>query len=303
MGLALLFPGQGAQHAQMLPWLDSQPEAAPALDALGRQLGPGWRDRLADAGWLHANAVAQPLLTGIGLAAWQVLAPRLPRPVAMAGYSVGELAAFAAAGLFDTATALELAATRAQAMDRGVAGQDTGLLSVQGPHALALAQADVALSVAIRIGDERAIVGGPAAALATAAARWGAAGLRCTRLPIGVASHTPAMASAAAAFGQRLAAVAWRPAQAAVVCNLTGTASRHPAVLTAALAGQIASTVRWDDCMDCLAELGARCVLEVGPGSTLAAMWRERHPGIPARSIDEFRGPEGVQRWVEQQTG
>jgi [acyl-carrier-protein] S-malonyltransferase len=302
MGLALLFPGQGSQHAQMLPWLDAQPEARPTLEALARHLGPRWRERLGEPDWLHANAVAQPLLTGTAIADWQVLAARLPRPVAVAGYSVGELAAFAAAGVFDAPAALDLAAARAAAMDAGVAGQDTGLLAVQGPRALALAQAETALSVAIRIGDERAIVGGPAAALATAAARWSAAGLRCTRLPIGVASHTPAMAQAAAAFAQHLAAVDLRPAQAAVVCNFTGAASRNPAALAGALASQIASTVRWDDCMDCIAERGARCVLEVGPGTALVAMWRERYPAIAARSVDEFQGPDGVLRWVSQQT-
>jgi [acyl-carrier-protein] S-malonyltransferase len=186
-------------------------------------------------------------------------------------------------------------------MDAGVAGQDTGLLAVQGPRALAWAQAETGLAVAIRIGDERAIVGGGAAALDAAAARWSAAGLRCTRLPIGVASHTPAMAQAAAAFAQHLAGVDLGPARAAVVCNFTGAASRDPAVLARALAAQIASTVRWDDCMDCIAERGARCVLEVGPGTALAAMWRERHPAIPARSVDEFKGPDGVQQWVLQQ--
>lgn len=301
MGLALLFPGQGSQHAQMLPWLDAQPEARPTLEALARHLGPDWRGRLGEPGWLHANAVAQRLLTGMGIAAWQVLAARLPRPVAVAGYSVGELAAFAVAGVFDAPTALDLAAARAQAMDAGVAGQDTGLLAVQGPRALAWALAETGLSVAIRIGEERAIVGGGAAALDAAAARWSAAGLRCTRLPIGVASHTPAMAQAAAAFAQHLAGVDLRPARAAVVCNFTGAASRDPAVLARALAAQIASTVRWDDCMDCIAERGARCVLEVGPGTALAAMWRERHPAIPARSVDEFKGPDGVQQWVLQQ--
>lgn len=301
MGLALLFPGQGGQHAQMLPWLDREPAAKPALQALARQLGPHWRDRLAEPGWMHANTVAQPLITGCNVAAWQALAARLPRPVAVAGYSVGELAAFAAAGLFDAATALALAAARAQAMDDSVAGRDTGLLAVQGPRALALAQAEAALSVAIRIGDERAIVGGPAAALDDAALRWGAAGLRCTRLPIGVASHTPAMAPAAAAFAQRLAAVDLRPALAPVVCNFTGAASRHPAALAAALAGQIAATVRWDDCMDAIAERGAHCVLEVGPRTALAAMWRDRHPAIPARSVDEFQGAQGVLQWVDAQ--
>jgi [acyl-carrier-protein] S-malonyltransferase len=302
MALALLFPGQGSQHARMLPWLDSQPEARSTLEAMAHHLGPRWRDRLAEPDWLHRNAVAQLLLTGTGIAAWQVLAARLPRPVAVAGYSVGELAAFAATDVFDASTALDLAAARARAMDAAVAGQHTGLLAVHGPHALALAQGETALSVAIRIGDERAIVGGPSAALDAAAARWSAAGLRCTRLPTGVASHTPAMGQAAAAFAQRLAPVDLRPAQATVVCNSTGAASRSPAVLAAALASQIASTVRWDDSMDCIAERGARCVLEIGPGTALAALWRERHPAIPARSVDEFQGPDGVLQWVLRQT-
>ena len=303
MSLALLFPGQGAQHAAMLPWLQAQPEAAPALQALAGVLGDDWRARLADGEWLHANAVAQPLLTAVCLAAWRVLAARLPAPVAVAGYSVGELAAFAAAGVFDDDTAVRLAVQRAQAMDSAVAGRHTGLLAVQGPHAnalvLALAQSRRELAIAIRINPERVIVGGPVAVLDAGAADWGAAGLRCSRLPIGVASHTPEMAAAAAAFAARLAEARLRPARMPVVCNFTGAAGRTVAALGPALSGQIASTVRWDDCMDTLAERQPRCVLEVGPGAALAAMWRVRHPGIPVRSIDEFSGLEGVVRWVE----
>ena len=307
MSLALLFPGQGAQHAAMLPWLDEQPEAVQTLNAMAERLGTDWRDRLSDADWLHANRVAQPLLTGLGIATWQVLAARLPAPAVVAGYSVGELAAFSVSSVFDAGTALDLAAARAQAMDDSAAGQHGGLLAVQGPHALALAEAATALSglsglsMAIRIGAERVIVGGPVAALDAAATAWSQAGLRCTRLPIGVASHTPLMAAAAAAFAQRLAAAALQPARAAVVCNFSATASRSPGALGTALARQIANTVRWDDCMDTVAERGVRCVLEVGPGTTLAAMWRERHPGIPVRSADEFRAPDGLVAWVNQQ--
>jgi [acyl-carrier-protein] S-malonyltransferase len=54
--------------------------------------------------------------------------------------------------------------------------------------------------------------------------------------------------------------------------------------------------------MDCIAERGARCALEIGPGTALAALWRERHPAIPARSVDEFQGPDGVLQWVLRQT-
>jgi len=281
MGLALLFPGQGAQHAHMLPWLDAQPEAMASLAALSAHLGRPWREGLGDPAWLHANRVAQLLLTGVGIAAWQVLAARLPRPVAVAGYSVGELAAFAVAGVFDAGAALDLAAARAQAMTDSVGGRPTGLMAVQGAHALSLAGPEADLSVAIRIGAQRVIVGGPAEVLDDAARRWSGAGLRCTRLP--------------------MAAVTLHPARSPVVCNFTGGTSRSLAVLAPALAGQIASTVRWDDCMDSIAERGVHCVLEVGPGTTLAAMWRERHPHLPVRSVDEFQGPEGVLRWVAQQ--
>jgi [acyl-carrier-protein] S-malonyltransferase len=301
MGLGLLFPGQGAQHSQMLPWLEAQPGALSTLAALARHLGPGWRESLSDPVWLHANVVAQQLMTGVSLAAWQVLAPQLPPPAVVAGYSVGELAAFAAAGVFDTATVLGLAAARAQAMNDSVAGRDTGLLAVQGPRALSLAEA--ALPIAIRIGAERVIVGGLGAELDSCAACWSAAGLRCTRLPIAIASHTPFMAAAAAAFATRLAGTELQAPRAAIVCNFTGTASRNTGALASALAGQIASTVRWDDCMDSVAERGVRCVLEVGPGSALAAMWRERHPDVPVRSVDEFQGPEGVLGWVHSQLG
>jgi len=297
MSLALLFPGQGAQHAAMLPWLEAQPEATPVLQALTRQLGRDWRDGLGDAGWLHANTVAQPLLTGLCLAAWQALAPRLPSPTVVAGYSVGELAAFSAAGVFDAHTAITLAAMRAQAMDDSVAGRHTGLMALQGPGALRLAEAD-GLAIAIRISRERVIVGGTSALLDGHAARWAAAGLRCTRLPIAIASHTPAMAPAAAAFAQDLAALPLQAARLPIVCNFNAAALRQPAALAAALAGQIASTVRWDECMDAIAERGVRGVLEVGPGSTLAAMWRERHPAIPVRSVDEFGSADGVADWV-----
>lgn len=301
MTLALLFPGQGAQHAGMLPWLDAQPEAAPVLEALTRQLGRAWRSGLADPAWMNANAVAQPLLTGVCLAAWQALAAHLPSPAVVAGYSVGELAACSAAGVFDAPTVLALAAARAQAMDDSVAGQDTGLLALQGPGALGLAEAAGPLAIAIRISAERVIVGGPATALDTHAARWSAAGLRCARLPIAIASHTPAMAPAVAVFAEHLAAADLQPARTPVVCNFNARAARHPAQLATALAGQIASTVRWDECMDTLAERQVRCVLEMGPGSALSAMWRERHPGIPVRSVDEFGGPGGVAGWVSAQ--
>ena len=74
MSLVLLFPGQGVQHAAMLPWLDAHPRAAAPLAALAQSLGADWRARLADEAWVTSNAIAQCLMTGASLAVWQVLA-------------------------------------------------------------------------------------------------------------------------------------------------------------------------------------------------------------------------------------
>lgn len=301
MSLGLLFPGQGAQHVQMLSWLENTPAAAPALASLCRQIGPDWRARAADPQWLHANAIAQPLLTGVSLAAWQAVAPRLPTPVAIAGYSVGEIAAFSAAGIYDTDTALDLAARRAEVMNAAAQGHRGGLMSVQGASAGALVAAEAGLALAIRISLDHVIVGGQVDELDSAAARWSDAGLRCKALPIAVASHTPWMIEAAHAFARHLATLTLKPPKVALISNLTGQPSRQLQVLTPALSGQIAATVRWDDCLDSLAERGVRCVLEMGPGAALTAMWRDRYPDIPARSADEFRSDTGLVDWVSQQ--
>ena len=180
-------------------------------------------------------------------------------------------------------------------MNDAVAGQATGLLAVQGPGAL---QQVEGLAIAIRINAERVIVGGHAATLDELATRCTEAGLRCTRLPIALASHTPLMAPAVDTFARLLAVTTLQSARVPVVCNFNATALRQPRQLAEALSGQIASTVRWDDCMDTVAERQPLCVLEVGPGTALAAMWRERHPDIPVRSVDEFGSPGGVAGWV-----
>ena len=306
MTLALLFPGQGTQHPEMLPWLETDPLAAPVLALLSAEIGADWRTRLQDPAWASDNRNAQILLTGSGIGAWQCLAPLLPAPAVIAGYSVGELPAFCAAGVFDAATALHLARRRALAMDAAVHGLDTGLLAVQG-LASAAAIDEVcrqhSLALAIRMGADRALLGGLDPDLRRAEAELTAAGARCNRLPVRVASHTPWMHAAAQTFGQDLAAAAIAPPRATLVCNRDAGTRRQPAALRAALAEQIDHTVHWDACMDAVAERGVRCVLEVGPGNTLARLWNERFPELQARSADEFRSAAAVARWVRTQAG
>lgn len=302
MSLVLLFPGQGVQHAGMLAWLDAHHRAAAPLAALAQSIGADWRGRLTDEAWATSNAVAQCLLTGLSLAAWQVLAPDLPAPVAVAGYSVGELAACAAAGVFDATAAQLLARERAAVMDVCAAQIDGGLIAVSGltSGAIDALCARFGLSVAIRSAADRCVLGGPLAGLAAAAAAAPEAGGQSTVLRVQVASHTPAMADAAVAFAEFILPLPWQPATCVMATNLDGRGRRDAAALKRALAQQIARTVEWERCMDTLAERRPRCVLEVGPGTSLARLWAARHPGVLVRSVDEFHSAAAVVAWTRQ---
>jgi [acyl-carrier-protein] S-malonyltransferase len=300
MSVGLLFPGQGTQHAAMLPWLESAPAAGPALAALRARLGDDWRVRLSDTGWSQSNAVAQPLVTGASLAAWAALAPGLPRVVAVAGYSVGELAACVAAGMLDVDDAVASSVRRAAAMDACAGVAEAGLLSLSNVDLDDVA-ADCerrGLDIAIRTGARRCIIGGPRAALDAAAAAFEALGATATLLGVRVPSHTRAMRAAVPAVAQALARVPWRAPRLAWIAGITGAVTRDLAEARRVLAEQVATTVRWDACMDTLAERRPDVVLEVGPGTTLARLWRERFPDIAARSCDEFSGPGEVLDWI-----
>nr|AGU11475.1 Acyl transferase domain [uncultured organism] len=305
MTLALLFPGQGVQHPDLMHWLDGDPAAAGPLAAMATRLGADWRVRLADEAWATSNRVAQCLMTGTSLAAWRALERRLPPPMAVAGYSVGELAAFGAAGVFDDEAALSLADARGQAMDACAAGHGAGLLSANGvaPATVTSLCERFDLDVAIDIAPDRVVLGGEKAALAAASAELQADGADVVWLKVRIASHTRWMRTASDSFAGHLVPLAWRPAVPWVVTNLDGTAQRGVAPLKRALAGQIASTVRWRDAMDTLAERRPGCVLEVGAGSALSRLWRIRCPDIPVRSVDEFNSVSAVVNWVSRQSG
>lgn len=305
MSLALLFPGQGVAHPEMLRWLDTHPLAQATLARMAADIGADWRARLADADWATGNGVAQCLLTGLSLAAWHTLAPQLPQPVVVAGYSVGELAACAAAEVFDTSDALWLARRRAQAMDASGAGAEGGLLSASGLSESVIASVceRLGLAVAIHIGPDRFVLGGPSAALAVAAPELTRLGAEAQALRVRVASHTPAMRAAAEAFAALIEPQPWRAARSTVVTNLDGEGQRQPQALKIALAGQIAATVQWHRCLQTVAERMPRCVLEVGPGTTLSRMWAARHADIPVRSVDEFHSADAVVAWVRKALG
>ncbi|HEY1059289.1 MAG TPA: acyltransferase domain-containing protein [Limnobacter sp.] len=290
MTLAVVFSGQGMQSASMLRWLPD--------DVLSSQ----WRTNDAQSPTLFSNAVAQPLLVRVGLQAWNLLKPHCPQPLAYAGYSVGELSAFAAAGSLTEADALRLAPQRAALMDAAGQKYPGGLLAISHYSATLLAdlQTRYAVELSIRTGVDTALLGVPRSQLASLAAELQSRGMTARPLAVSVASHTTMMEPARAAFEQVLTTVDFQAPHTALFCNADGATVRTPERARWALAHQLSHTVQWLDCMQGLYERGVRCLLEIGPCKGLSTMWQQNFEGVHARSVDEFSQQSAIIDWVHR---
>src|SRR5471030_1123187 len=226
-----------------------------------------------------------------------------PVPALVAGYSVGELAAYGVAGALGAADVVQLADIRARAMDecqRTHPGQ--ALAAISGltlARAVALMAEDL-FYVAIETADDSCIAGGPAAGLPALEQKVLAAGGRLTRLPVEVASHTPYLAAAVAPFAAALRQADFRPFAAPVLSGAGALRVDGKALAVEQLSRQLAETIAWRGCMDACAEAGITVALELGPGAALARMMQARHPHIACRSVADFRSLAGVRRWLEQ---
>ena len=289
--LAILCSGQGWQGSDMFDLVAGAPEAQEVFAAAGSVLGGrDPRDVVAKAtdGELHANATAQVLCCTQALAAWSVLRPRMQARLVVAGYSVGEVAAWGVAGAFDPATAFHVVARRAALMD-GATHAPAGLLAIRGltPRAIEGLCCDAGVHVAIRNASDRVVLGGERDELERArmlAERGGAAAV--TYVPVGVASHTPLLRGAAEEFS------------AFLVSGIDGASVFDAREGLAKLGRQVAETVDWAACMGACRAAGATRVLELGPGNALARMMGEVIGERDSRSVAEFRSTDGVLRWL-----
>ncbi len=305
MTLALLCSGQGHQHPDMFALTADATEAAPVFAAATRALGGRdprglVRDPGAD---LHANAVGQVLCCTQALAAHAALRVTFGDGLVIAGYSVGELAAWGCAGLIEPAAAIDLARARAAAMD-AAGGPDDGLAYVRGLARTLVEALCTAHGVAVAIinpADTCVLGGGRKALAAACAAATDAGATRTGVLKVAVASHTPRLARASETFATVLARQDIRAAAGAdvrLLSGVDGTAVGGMADGLAKLARQVSRTINWAACLEACREAGATAALELGPGNALAQMTTNAYPDIPARSLDDFRTLAGVRSWL-----
>jgi [acyl-carrier-protein] S-malonyltransferase len=299
MSLGILCPGQGDQSPTMFDLVPTDGASAEMLDVARDVLGEDPR-RIPPEG-RHCNAVAQPLVAAVQLATWAALRDRLPPPRAFAGYSLGELTAHGCADALDAAAVVRLARQRAAAMD--AASPDPGALhAVRG---LRRAELEAVcgrhgVEVAIVNGPDRLVIGGGRAGLAACEPELVALGAKVTPLRVCVASHTSRMRPAVDAFRAALLASGLRDPPTPVLAGIDGAPVLTRARAIDVLSRQVAETVAWASCLDGLAEMGCSVLLELGPGSGLARMARDRFPEMAVRSVEEFRSLDGVVAWVSR---
>ena len=221
----------------------------------------------------------------------------------VAGYSIGELAAWGVAGLLDIGSVLELAAARAQAMDDATT-EPTGLVAVQGIDARRLARLCERHQtyVAIINGSDHRLIGGTDRALAAFVSDARAEGARhVSRVRVAVASHTPLLRSASEIFRATLRERIPRvivPEDVRLLSGVDGDfVYGDPG--REKLADQICQTLDWAACMETCRSLGVRKLIEFGPGSALANMTRGQMPGSDIHGMSEFRSLDGIRRWLQ----
>ena len=304
--IAILCSGQGTQHAGMFDLVAQAPEARSVLDAARALLDgkdPQQFVREADQPTLFSNHTGQILCCTQALAAWAMIHPHLPGQTVLAGYSVGELAAWGCAGLIEPAEVLKLAADRARMMDEA-GGPDAGLAAVIGLDGKRVGSICHAhgVHVAIANREDFFVVGGKTAALdAMCKEAIGQGATKAARLRVAVAAHTPLLADAAQKFGERLNQLHLPekvPAGVRLLSGIDGAAVFDVREGCRKLAAQISQTLQWGACLDSCRAVEPQAVLELGPGHALTSMATQLMPQARVRSVDDFRTPSGVTAWI-----
>lgn len=301
MGLGIIFAGQGTQHPAMFQGLTGGPAAAPliarTLAAAGLEERQG---TLPEGDAIFRNRTAQPLVVGHALALWEELRDRLPTPAAVLGYSVGELAAASAAGVFAAEDAIALACRRAELMD-AASDERQGMIAVRGRLPDLARQIEAAGAwIAIENGDAHSVAGGTAAAVARLTSALERMPLSIRRLSVTVASHTPLMQGAVEPFRQALDECGLKPPRLPFLAARNARRPRDANEAADALSAQIAETLRWKETLRAARERGVTAFLEIGPGDHMTRIVEEVLPGVPARSVQAFRSLDGISTWASR---
>lgn len=290
--LVVVAPGQGAQTPGFLnPWLEV----------------PGFRERLewlsvvsgidliahgtvSDSDTIRDTAVAQPLIVGAGLVSLLTLFPHPSEAYgsigAGSGHSVGEITAAVGAGVLSAEQAMIFVRERGAAMARASAIAPTGMSAVMGgdPDDVVAASRAVGLTPANMNGAGQIVVAGTLEQLA----RFGETppeGTRVRPLEVAGAFHTEHMAPAVAHLERLSHAISTHDPRLRLISNADGRVVHDGREVLRRLVSQVSNPVRWDLCMQTMADLGVTALIEIPPAGTLTGLAKRALPGVETLAV------------------
>jgi [acyl-carrier-protein] S-malonyltransferase len=235
------------------------------------------------------TAVTQPLVVAATLLAHQELTRRdllAGEELIVAGHSVGEIAAYAIAGVLGADDAVALAATRGAEMAKACAMEPTGMSAVLGgDEAEVLTRLEqLDLIPANRNGVGQIVAAGPLTALEKLA-EDPPAKARVRALGVAGAFHTQYMASALDAYAAAAAAIVTAEPTATLLSNRDGKPVTSAAAAMDTLVAQLTQPVRWDLCTATLREHNVTAIVEFPPAGTLTGIAKRELRGVTARAV------------------
>ena len=288
--IVVVCPGQGSQAPGFLtPWLAEggyRSELESISDAIGIDLVA--HGTVSDADTIRDTAIAQPLIVAAGLLTLTALLAdgRRDRIGGVAGHSVGEVTAAAAAGILSTADAMTLVTERGAAMAQAAALEATGMSAVLGgDEAELLARlAQLGLEPANFNGGGQIVVAGALSALDELKAAP-PAGARVIPLQVAGAFHTRYMAPAVERLRTVAAGLETHDPSLPIWTNRDGSIVTSGAAFVDLLVGQVSCPVRWDSTMASFAAAGVTGVIEIAPAGALIGLAKRGLKGVPTVAV------------------
>jgi [acyl-carrier-protein] S-malonyltransferase len=302
MSTAFIFPGQGSQSPGMGKSLFDAFAASREVfqeidEALSEKLSKLIFEGPDDQLTLTANA--QPALMAVSLAAIRALETEFgisaAKAVFVAGHSLGEYSALAAAGALSISDAAKLLRLRGQAMQAaapvGVGAMAALIGKVDIATAEEIAKEGQAAGIVVVANDNNignVVISGEKAAVDAAIAAAKAKGVRAIPLSVSAPFHSPLMQPAAEAMAEALSNTVIAPLAAPLVANVTARPVSEPATIRKLLVEQVTGRVRWRESLEWMSgEGGVTRFVEIGAGKQLSGMVKRGVPDAQAVALNE----------------
>lgn len=314
MTVACIFPGQGSQTVGMGQALfAAEPAARQVFEQVDEALGVAL-SRLIFEGpedQLRLTENAQPALMATSLAALRTLEARRGQRLAdfcdsVAGHSLGEYSALAAAGSLAVDDAARLLRLRGQAMQMAVPVGEGAMAAVLGldletvEMIAAEARGAGVCDVANDNAPGQVVLSGAKAAVEQAVGLAKGRGGRGMLLAVSAPFHCRLLTPAAEAVRAALAEITLHPPAVPLISNVSAAAERAPAAITALLVEQVTERVRWRECLLTMAERGVRTTLEFGAGRVLSGLTKRTLPGVTGIALGT---PEEIDAYLAALAG